>query len=286
MSRPEVVRTVAELRARVAGWRRAGLTTGFVPTMGALHEGHLSLVRHALARADRAVVSIFVNPTQFAPNEDLARYPRDEAGDLRKLADVGAHLVFMPDAAEMYAPGFATWVTVEGLSQGLCADVRPHHFRGVATVVTKLLNQAQADIAVFGEKDYQQLLIIRRLARDLDVPTVIEGSPTVREPDGLAMSSRNLYLSPEQRRQAPLLNRVLTDTARRLSDGSPAAPLLADAIRRLAEAGFERTNYVELRDAADLAPLAAADRPGRLLAAAYLGQVRLIDNVPVEPARV
>ncbi|MFZ1431290.1 MAG: pantoate--beta-alanine ligase, partial [Geminicoccaceae bacterium] len=216
---PAIARSVAELRDQVRLWRRQGLTVGFVPTMGALHEGHLTLVRRALAAADRVAVSIFVNPTQFAPTEDLDRYPRDEAGDLAKLAGAGAQLVFLPTVAEMYPEGASTWVEVLGLSQGLCAERRPHHFRGVATVVTKLLNQAQADIAIFGEKDYQQLQIIKRLTRDLAIPTVIDGGPTVREPDGLAMSSRNLNLAAEQRRTAASLYRVLAETAAALADG-------------------------------------------------------------------
>ena len=280
----QVVRTVAELRAQVAAWHRDGLKVGFVPTMGALHEGHLSLVRQALARAERAMASIFVNPTQFAPAEDLARYPRDEAGDLARLAEAGAHLAFMPDVTEMYAPGFATWVRVDGLSEGLCASVRPHHFGGVATVVTKLLNQAGADLALFGEKDYQQLLVVRRLVRDLDIPTEIVAGATVREPDGLAMSSRNRYLTPEARRIAPTLVRVLSEAAERLRAGEPAAPLLQAAGRRLLDAGFAPVDYVELRDAESLAPLdRLGDRPARLLAAAHLGAVRLIDNIAVLP---
>ena len=222
---PSTARTVAALRDQVRDWRRSGLTVGFVPTMGALHEGHLSLVRLALTEADRVMVSIFVNPTQFAPTEDLDRYPRDEVGDLAKLAGAGAHLVFLPPVAEMYPEGASTWVEVKGLSEGLCADSRPHHFRGVATVVTKLLNQAQADIAVFGEKDYQQLLVITRLARDLAIPTRILGGPTVREPDGLAMSSRNLNLAPAQRQIAPRLNAILVETAAALADGGPRPAL-------------------------------------------------------------
>jgi pantoate--beta-alanine ligase len=279
----QAVRTVAELRAQVAAWRHDGLKVSFVPTMGALHEGHLSLVRHALARADRAMASIFVNPTQFSPVEDLTRYPRDEAGDLERLAEAGAHLAFIPDVAEMYAPGFATWVRVDGLSEGLCASVRPHHFGGVATVVTKLLNQAGADLALFGEKDYQQLLVVRRLARDLDIPTEIVGAPTVREPDGLAMSSRNRYLTPEARRIATALFRVLGETAEALRDGQPAAQRLEAARQRLLADGFTSVDYVELRDGETLAPLHHVDgsRPARLLAAAHLGPVRLIDNLAV-----
>ena len=282
MTAPAIARSVAELRAQVRAWRTAGLTVGFVPTMGALHAGHLALMRQAGAACDRVMASIFVNPTQFAPTEDLSRYPRDEAGDLAKLASAGVHLAFLPSVAEMYPAGASTWVEVRGLSEGLCADARPHHFRGVATVVTMLLNQAQADLAVFGEKDYQQLQIIKRLARDLAIPTRIEGGPTVREPDGLAMSSRNLLLAPGHRARAPTLHRVLVETAAALAAGGPAASLLAAAVERLQGAGFHPVDYVELRDAETLAPLAAvADRPARLLAAAFLGAVRLIDNVPV-----
>ena len=285
MTAPAIARSVAELRAQVRAWRAAGLTVGFVPTMGALHAGHLALMRQAGAACDRVMASIFVNPTQFAPTEDLSRYPRDEAGDLAKLASAGVHLAFLPSVAEMYPEGASTWVEVEGLSHGLCAERRPHHFRGVATVVTMLLNQAQADLAVFAEKDYQQLQIIKRLARDLAIPTRIEGGPTVREPDGLAMSSRNLLLAPEHRALAPVLNRVLRETAAALGDGRLAAPLLDAAVERLMNSGFRLVDYVELRDAETLAPLAtAAHRPGRPLAAAHLGSVRLIDNVPVGDA--
>ncbi|MFL5337696.1 MAG: pantoate--beta-alanine ligase [Geminicoccaceae bacterium] len=284
MTAPAIARSVTALRAQVRAWRADGLRVGFVPTMGALHEGHLSLVRLALAQTDQVVVSIFVNPTQFAPGEDLDRYPRDEAGDLAKLAAEGTHLVFLPTVAEMYPEGASTWVEVEGLSEGLCADRRPHHFRGVATVVTKLLNQAQADVAVFGEKDYQQLMVIKRLARDLAIPTRIEGGTTVRELDGLAMSSRNVHLKPEHRRTAAVLNRTLQDTAAALADGRAAAPLLEQAVQRLVNGGFDSVDYVQLRHAESLAPLAAADgRPARLLAAAHLGSVRLIDNIPVPP---
>jgi pantoate--beta-alanine ligase len=286
---PAIARSVAELRKQMRTWRARGLTIGLVPTMGALHEGHLSLVRLALARSDRTVVSIFVNPTQFAPSEDLDRYPRDEAGDLARLAGVGTHLAFLPTVAEMYPEGASTWVEVEGLSRGLCAERRPHHFRGVATVVTTLLNQAQPDVAVFGEKDYQQLVIVKRLARDLAIPTEIVGVATVRESDGLAMSSRNLHLNPGQRRTAAELYRTLADTGASVADGRSAAPLLEAATDRLLEAGFSGVDYIELRDAESLAPLAAVgNRPARLLAAAHLGRVRLIDNVPVDsdPRRV
>ncbi|MFO1048907.1 MAG: pantoate--beta-alanine ligase [Geminicoccaceae bacterium] len=284
MSAPPVARSVAELRGQVRAWRAEGLRVGFVPTMGALHEGHLSLVRTALAHCDRAMASIFVNPTQFAANEDLNRYPRDEAGDLAKLATVGTHLAFLPTVAEMYPEGASTWVEVEGLSRGLCAERRPHHFRGVATVVAMLLNQAQADVAVFGEKDYQQLLVIKRLARDLAIPTEIIGGATVREADGLAMSSRNLLLKPEHRSAAPKLYFALNEAAAALASGAPAGPILEAAVARLEGAGFQDIDYVELRDAETLRTLPRlGDRPARLLAAAFLGPVRLIDNIPVPP---
>ena len=195
--KPRIVRTVADLRQAVAVWRAAGERVGLVPTMGALHDGHLSLVRAAFAQCRRTIVSIFVNPTQFGPNADFDRYPRDLDGDVAKLAPLGVDVVFNPDVAEMYPSGFATTVTVAGLTDGLCGPFRPGHFAGVATVVSKLLNQAGADAAFFGEKDWQQLQVIRRLARDLDIPVAIVGVPTVREADGLAMSSRNLYLSPD-----------------------------------------------------------------------------------------
>ena len=278
----EVARELADLRARVAGWRGAGLTVAVVPTMGALHPGHLTLIRGALERADRAVVTIFVNPTQFAPTEDLDRYPRDEAGDLAMLGEAGAHLAWMPGVATMYPPGGQTWVTVEDLSSGLESTTRPHFFRGVATVVSKLLNQVQADIAMFGEKDYQQLLVVRRLVRDLAIPTEIVGLPTVREADGLAMSSRNRYLSEADRRVAPLLHAVMAEAAEELAHGREATPMLSDGKERLLAGGFAAVDYLELRDAETLAPLeGVGQRPGRLLAAARLGSTRLIDNIAV-----
>ena len=280
----ETVRETAALRRHIRGWREEGASIAFVPTMGALHEGHLSLIRHGRAAAARLVVSIFVNPTQFAPGEDFERYPRDEAGDLAKLEALGVDLVYLPDIGTMYAPDHATWVVVEGPARGLCAETRPHFFRGVATVVAKLFHRVQPDIAIFGEKDYQQLLVIRRMVRDLDMPVEIIGRPTVREPDGLAMSSRNAYLSPQQRRIAPALYRILCETAEALSRGGSAAPILATARERLLEAGFTAVDYVELRDAEDLEPLERlVTRPGRLLAAARLGETRLIDNLPVPP---
>jgi len=282
MPPPAAVRILPELRATVAAWRREGLRVGLVPTMGALHDGHLALMRHALARADRVVASVFVNPTQFGPGEDLDRYPRDEPGDLARLAEVGVQLAWLPPVEAMYPPGDRTRVTVEGLGDGLEAVARPHFFRGVATVVAKLLNQVQPDLAVFGEKDYQQLLVVRRLARDLAIPAEILAHPTVREPDGLAMSSRNRSLTPAERAVAPALHRVLAEAAQTLADGRLAAEALATGTCRLLAAGFARVDYLELRDAEDLAPLdRVAGRPARLLAAAPLSGTRLIDNVPV-----
>ncbi|MEO1090182.1 MAG: pantoate--beta-alanine ligase [Pseudomonadota bacterium] len=286
MSPPDVITTVAALRATVRGWRDAGLTVAVVPTMGALHDGHLQLVRVALERAARVVVTIFVNPAQFSPSEDLDRYPRDEAGDLRKLAAVGAQVCFMPDVGEMYPDGFASAVRIAGLSEGLCGASRPHHFGGVATVVAKLLNQAGADFAMFGEKDYQQLLVVRRMAADLDIPTEIVGVPTVREPDGLALSSRNAYLDEARRRVAPMLYAELGAAARDLGRGAAAGARLGQTRAALEAAGFDAVEYVELRAAETLEALdLIADRPGRLLAAVMLGGVRLIDNVPVDAAR-
>ncbi len=278
----DTARTVADLRGRVAAWRAAGLRVGLVPTMGALHQGHLSLVRLALARSDRVIASVFVNPTQFGPNEDFSAYPRQETADAQMLAGAGAHLLFAPTVAEIYPDGFATTISVTGVTQGLCGDFRPGHFDGVATVVTKLLLQALPDVAVFGEKDYQQLQVIRRLVRDLDIPVSVVGAPTLREVDGLAMSSRNAYLTPEQRSVAPTLFRVLTEIAEQMRGGKEAAAAhLESGKAELIKAGFAGVDYIDLRDAETLLPLERADRPARLLAAARLGKARLIDNVAV-----
>jgi pantoate--beta-alanine ligase len=279
-----IVRTLADLRSVVAGWRKDKARIAVVPTMGALHEGHLSLVRAALARADRVIVTLFVNPKQFNSAADLAAYPRTEKDDAAKLAPLGAHLLYVPDAPEIYPPGFATTVSVTGVSEGLCGAKRPGHFDGVATVVAKLFLQTGADIAFFGEKDLQQLHVVRRMASDLDLPIEIVGCPTVREADGLALSSRNVRLSAGERAIAPKLVAILDEAARSLSAGAPAAPLLEAANRSILAAGFREVEYVELRSEADLAPLELADRPARLLAAAWLGQTRLIDNVVVQPA--
>ncbi|GJD29055.1 Pantothenate synthetase [Methylobacterium adhaesivum] len=270
---------VAPLRAQVAAWRAAGERVVLVPTMGALHAGHLALVARARELGRRTVASIFVNPTQFGPTEDFSRYPRDTETDLALLAEAGADAAYLPDVATMYPPGFSTRVEVDEVSQGLCGAFRPGHFSGVATVVTKLLNQVQPDIALFGEKDYQQLLVIRRAVRDLDLPVEIQGVPTLREADGLALSSRNRYLSPEERRAAPRLHAVLASIARGLAAGAEAGLLLAEGRAELEAAGFGPVQYLEVRDAETLAPVERADRPVRILAAAYLGRTRLIDNL-------
>lgn len=275
-----VVRSVAALRATVASWRRDGLRGAVVPTMGALHEGHLELVRQGLARADRVVVTIFVNPKQFAAGEDLSRYPRDETGDLGKLARAGAHLVFAPPPEEVYPEGFATAVSVGGPAlAGLEDRFRPGFFDGVATVVAKLLVQAGCDYAMFGEKDYQQLKVVTRLARDLDIATEIVPVATVREKDGLAMSSRNAYLSPDERMKAPLLYRALSEAARAITAGGDRDNALSRSHEVLERAGFA-VDYLEARDAATLDD-ASPGRPLRLLAAVRLGSTRLIDNIAV-----
>lgn len=274
-----IAASVPELRASIAAWRREGLRIGLVPTMGALHRGHRALMRAARQANDRVVVSIFVNPKQFGPREDFAAYPRPEAADRAVLREEGVDLAFMPPVTAMYPDGFATTVSVAGVSEGLCGAQRPGHFDGVATVVAKLLLQAAPDAAYFGEKDYQQLLVVRHLASDLDIPVEIVGVPTVREPDGLALSSRNVYLSPEERRIAPLLHSTLCEVA--AADPNARDAMLARGAAKLAAAGF-RVEYLELRDAATLQPVSGAlPRPARLLAAVHLGRTRLIDNIPV-----
>lgn len=282
---PRIVRTVAQLRETVVAWRREGLKIGVVPTMGALHEGHLSLVRAALERADRVIVTLFVNPKQFNSAADLAAYPRTEQEDAKKLAPLGVHVLYVPDGAEMYREGFATTVSVAGVSEGLCGANRPGHFDGVATVVTKLLLQTGADLAFFGEKDFQQLHVVRRLARDLDLPVEIVACPTVREEGGLAMSSRNVRLSAEERRHvAPRLAAILSKTADRLAKGAPVKNTLAEARQAILDAGYGSVEYLELRADDDLSPIEASDRPGRLLVAAWIGETRLIDNVSARPS--
>lgn len=275
------LRDVATLRATTAAARAKGHTVGLVPTMGALHDGHLSLVRAAKQRCDLVIASLFVNPKQFAPNEDFGRYPRDEAGDAAMLAQAGCDLLYAPGAEIMYPEGFATTVEVTDVSRPLEGESRPHFFGGVATVVTKLLLQCLPDCGFFGEKDYQQLLVIKKLARDLDIPTEIVGYPTMRESDGLAMSSRNAYLSPEERRIAARLNLVLHDAIKEVRAGEAIADAEAEAARHLLAAGFTRVDYVAMRDAETLAPISALSRPARIFAAAWLGKTRLIDNMEV-----
>ena len=309
-SKLQVVRSIADLRGVVGQWRNNGHKIALVPTMGALHAGHLALVRRAGELAERTIVSIFVNPGQFAPHEDLARYPRDEAGDLGKLAAESCHLVWAPTAAEMYPEGFATRIQPAGAAQGLESDFRPHFFGGVTTVCAKLFGAATPDVAVFGEKDYQQLCVVRQMVRDLNMPLAIIGVPTTREADGLALSSRNVYLSADERKIAPALNRVLRDVAAKARDivsgtnlhrskAPRPAPLVRDptlppqahelpdlaalceaAATDLQSAGFAKVDYVAVRHADTLKVVTEAG-PARLrvLAAAWLGNTRLIDNV-------
>jgi pantoate--beta-alanine ligase len=280
--RLEVARTIAELRSRLAPWRRAGERIGLVPTMGALHAGHMALVRAAKAGGDRAVATIFVNPKQFAPSEDLGSYPRGEMADLDMLRGAQVDLAFVPAAEEVYPPGFATLVQVSGLSEGLCGAQRAGHFDGVATVVVKLLIQSLPDAAYFGEKDYQQLMVVRRLARDLDIPVHIEGVATVREADGLALSSRNAYLTPEERHIAPALARTLHRVAAALAREPEAVAREIERGRaELTNTGFA-VEYLEIRDAETLTPVTTVvAAPARALAAVKLGRTRLIDNVAV-----
>lgn len=280
VSTPLHLADLTSLRSTVSGWRKAGETVALVPTMGALHEGHLTLVGEARRAADRVVVSIFVNPTQFGPTEDFSRYPRDVAADLAALASAGADAAWTPDMDTMYPAGFATQITVSGLTEGLCGPLRPGHFSGVATVVTKLLNQVRPDLALFGEKDFQQLQVIRRVVADLDMAPEIRGVPTIREADGLALSSRNRYLSPEERSRAPRLHAVLTGIADRAREGVAVAGPVAEGVSALERAGFT-VQYVSVCDAATLAPVERVTGPARVLAAAYLGKTRLIDNIPV-----
>jgi pantoate--beta-alanine ligase len=280
--RLRVVRTVPALRRAVARWRAGHEPIALVPTMGALHEGHLSLVRLARRRGRRVIVSIFVNPAQFAPNEDFASYPRTPDADLAALAQIGVDLVWAPPVEAMYGSGFATRIVPEGPAKvGLEDAFRPHFFTGVATVVAKLLIQCAPDVAVFGEKDYQQLKVITRLVADLDLPVKIVGAPIIREPDGLAMSSRNVYLSASQRAAAPTLHRVLCQCAAAIGRGEHIARVLDEGGAEIERAGFQ-LDYLEARDAATLQKVETAGHgPIRLLVAARIGATRLIDNVAV-----
>ncbi len=276
-----ILRRLADLRALTTDWRRKGEVIGVVPTMGALHQGHLSLVEAAKAGTDRVIVTIFVNPKQFNNPEDLANYPRTEIEDAQKLAPLGVDAIYVPEPEEIYPQGFATNVSVMGLTNVLEGEFRPGHFDGVATVVAKLFLQTQSDRAYFGEKDYQQLLVVRRMARDLDIPIEVIGCPTVREPSGLAMSSRNLRLSPEGLKTAANMSRVMQGLADALDGGVAFDPLASKAHTDLLAAGFAQVEYLKLHCADTLEPLSHAERPARLLAAAWLEGVRLIDNIPV-----
>lgn len=277
------VRSISALRAQVAAWRAAGERVALIPTMGALHAGHLSLVALGRERADRTVASIFVNPTQFAPHEDFEAYPREEAKDAERLTEAGCDLLFAPSLGEMYAPGFSTTITVTGVSAPMDGQARPHHFAGVATVVAKLLIQCGPDVAVFGQKDYQQLQVIRRLATDLDLPVEIIGAPTIRADDGLALSSRNAYLTAVERATAGQLNVILKKAIEQLRAGRPVKAVEAEGFKALAAAGFDPIDYLEVRDPNDLSRLGPGRLgvPGRILVAAKLGRTRLIDNMAV-----
>jgi pantoate--beta-alanine ligase len=267
----------------MAAWseaaRQRGERIAFVPTMGALHEGHVSLLREGRRRGERLVLSIFVNPTQFGPNEDLARYPRDLDGDLALAASAGTDIAYVPDAAAVYPPGFQTFVQVREVEKGLCGDRRPGHFAGVATVVCKLFNVVRPHVALFGEKDFQQLAVIRRMVRDLDMPVDVVGMPIVREADGLAMSSRNRYLSPAERQRALSLSRGLVAAVAAARDGQRDVAALIALVQGALAGQVDSVDYVELRDAETLASVARVDGPAVMLVAAFVGRTRLIDNM-------
>ncbi|MCO4825552.1 MAG: pantoate--beta-alanine ligase [Amylibacter sp.] len=278
---PVIERDLGALRARVKAWKQAGDVVGVVPTMGALHAGHLSLAAAARAVCDRVIVTIFVNPKQFNNPEDLANYPRTEVEDAAKLAPIGVDVVYVPDGATVYPEGFSTTVTVEGVTECMDGVHRPGHFEGVATVVAKLFTQTAADKAFFGEKDFQQLLVVKRMAADLDIPIEVVGCPTIREANGLAMSSRNLRLSKGGFETAALLHTELQGIAAGLRDGEPFAVLRDRAIEALNAAGYGEVEYIDLRGVNNLSLLWAAERPARLFAAVWFEDVRLIDNIAV-----
>ena len=277
----DIIRTVAELRSRVSMWRRQGLSISLIPTMGSLHAGHLSLMKVGKERSDRVIATIFVNPLQFAPNEDFETYPRRENSDVHKLIEEGVDLLFAPDVNEMYRSDATTTINVAGLTDCLCGLSRPGFFDGVATVVTKLLLQSLPDIAIFGEKDYQQLLVIKRLSTDLDIPVEIIGAPTIREEDGLALSSRNIYLDAKSRSVAPSMYNILSQHASNISNGNDIKKSLKLAKQNMHDSGFEKIEYLDLRSSQTLQTSNDIKRPSRLFAAAWLGSTRLIDNMAI-----
>ena len=277
----DIIRTVADLRSRVSMWRRQGLSISLIPTMGSLHAGHLSLMKVGKERSDRVIATIFVNPLQFAPNEDFETYPRRENSDVHKLIEEGVDLLFAPDVNEMYRSDATTTINVAGLTDCLCGLSRPGFFDGVATVVTKLLLQSLPDIAIFGEKDYQQLLVIKRLSTDLDIPVEIIGAPTIREEDGLALSSRNIYLDAKSRSVAPSMYNILSQHASNISNGNDIKKSLKLAKQHMYDSGFEKIEYLDLRSSQTLQTSNDIKRPSRLFAAAWLGSTRLIDNMAI-----
>lgn len=277
----QIIRQLGPLREALDVIRKTGSTIGLVPTMGALHAGHMQLVKTAKAQCDIVVVSIFVNPTQFGAGEDLDSYPRQEAADAALLEEAGVELLWVPTVDQVYPDGFSTNVSVSGVSSGLCGGSRPGHFDGVATVVAKLFNQTRPDAAFFGEKDYQQLAVIRRMARDLDFTHDIIGVPTVRDADGLALSSRNAYLTPEQRKQAVALPDIMRAACEEIVSGGDIGAILDAAKTKLTASGFHKVDYFELRNADTLGNMTVFQKPARLLAAAHIGSTRLIDNIAV-----
>ena len=278
----EVLRTIAELRQHTSRWRIAGQTIGLIPTMGALHNGHLSLIKLAQGKCDRVIATIFVNPRQFLPNEDFEEYPRSEESDIQKLIEMGVDLLFAPKAPEMYQPDASTTVVISKLTDCLCATSRPGFFDGVGTVVTKLLIQALPDLAIFGEKDYQQLLVIKRLTRDLDIPAKIIGAPTIREADGLAVSSRNVFLSKPNRETASKIFEILKKTATAIALGNDVLVACEEARSELMLAGFSEIDYFEARHSETLELIQSFENSGRLFAAVWLGSTRLIDNLEIK----
>lgn len=275
--------TILRDKSSLMEWREGRTNLGLVPTMGALHEGHMSLIQQSNQLCGETIATIFVNPMQFAPNEDFASYPRDEELDIAKLEQVGTSAVYLPRPEEMYPAGFSTVVYVKGITEDLCGITRPGHFDGVCTVVAKLFHQIQPEAAFFGEKDYQQLQIIRRMVRDLDIPVTVRGCPIIREPDGLAMSSRNRYLAPEEREIATYIHKMLNRVAGRVLESPHPDEALQWGRDQLLQVGFSKVDYLQLRDADTLLPIDAVNRPARLLVAARLGRTRLIDNLPILP---